>query len=252
MIDSLYIAATGMHAHQTEIDVIAHNLANVNTMGFKKNQVKFEDLVYQVQRDIDHIAGSGRGAHVASSNKNFASGDLKQTGQPLDIAIRGEGFFEVVLPDGRSAYTRNGSLQKNQEGYLATPEGYILSAMIQIPSGIEEMVVQADGHVLARGPEDQEPQELGRIDLAQFSNSAALTASGENLYLANQASGEASMQAPGESGAGLLAQGFTEGSNVKLVEELTALILAQRAYEINSKVVQASDEMLGIINNLRR
>lgn len=259
MIESLSIAATGMHAQQLQIDTIANNLANVNTSGFKKNRVDFEDLMYRQAARANGPVGEagltypvGVGTAVAGAGKVFTVEDVKKTDRPLDVAIRGDGFFEVELPDGSYGYTRTGVFQINEDGVLITQDGYTLNPAIQVPSDAEEILFMPDGTVLARLPGEVEPTELGRIELARFVNPAGLTALGSNLYLPSHTSGEALHATPGENGIGALAQGYLEASNVQLVEELTNLVLAQRAYEINSKVIQASDELLGIVNNLRR
>jgi flagellar basal-body rod protein FlgG len=259
MIDSLYIGATGMHAQQANVDVISNNLANVNTSGFKRSRVTFEDLLY---RDVTRAAGldgapdpanrTGSGVSVSGIGKIFLQGDLKKTDVPLDIAIQGEGLYEIILPDGSTAYSRDGHLQVNQDGYLSTADGHALKGNIQIPPDTQELIVQPDGTVLARVPGETNPVELGQIELTRFANPSALLAQGNNLYVAAPGAGEPLTAKPGEEGMGLLQQGSLESSNVKLIEEMISLIVAQRAYEVNSKVVQASDEMLGMSNNLRR
>ncbi|HHJ13917.1 MAG TPA: flagellar basal-body rod protein FlgG [Gammaproteobacteria bacterium] len=259
MIESLNIGASGMHAQQLHIDVIANNLANSNTMGYKKSRVEFEDLMYREMVRAGGLIASpalerpmGTGAAIASTNKIFTTGDVKKTERSLDVAIQGDGFFEVLLPDNSYAYTRSGALQIDPDGYLTTADGYQLSGLIQVPGDTEELLIGRDGRVLAQVSGDSELVELGTIELARFVSAAGLTPLGDNLYIPTDNSGDALYAIPGEDGAGTLNQGFLEASNVNLVEELTNLILAQRAYEINSKVVQASDDLLGIINNLRR
>lgn len=259
MLDSLYIAATGMNAQQTNVDAISNNLANVNTPAFKKGRVSFEDLMYrQVARANGLLGGDGNVIHagsgvaVAGTGKIFTAGDLKKTEQPYDIAIRGNGFFEVLLPDGTRGYTRAGAFRLDQEGFLTTAQGHALNPSIQVPSDAISVTVEETGRVVAQIQGEDEPVEIGQIELAHFVNPEGLKALGDNLYLATEASGEANSAHPGEQALGLLAQGFLEASNVKLVDEFVNLIVAQRAYEINSKAVQAADEMLGIVNNLRR
>jgi len=259
MMNSLHIAATGMHSQQHTIDVIANNLANMNTSGYKKTRVGFEDLMYsQIARNNGLLGATGTsmrlgmGAGVASSNKVFIEGDIRTTDNPLDMAIRGDGFFEVLLPDGSQAYTRTGTFQIDAEQMLVTSDGYLVNPMISVPSDTEELLVGADGTVLARLAGDDEPTQIGQIELARFVNASGLDPIGDNLYRPSHLSGDAIYAMPGEEGAGLVAQGFIETSNVQLVEELTQLMLAQRAYEVNSKVIQAADQLLGIINNLRR
>jgi flagellar basal-body rod protein FlgG len=259
MIDSLYIGATGMQAQQMNIDVVANNLANVNTAGFKRNRIDFEDLLYRTTRasggtslDANRAPQTGMGAAVAASGKVFTLGDVKKTEQPLDLAIQGQGFFEVVLPDGNNAYTRNGAFQVNADGMLVTADGYALSASIQIPPDATLIKVEADGRVLAAVPGETEAIELGQIEIAMFVNPAGLDPIGDNLYVGSASSGEPLRQLPGQNGSGAIGQGFLEASNVRLIDEMINLILAQRAYELNSKVVQASDEMLSISNSLFR
>lgn len=259
MIDSLYIGATGMHAQQMNIDVVANNLANVNTAGFKRNRINFEDLLYRSAAGTASSSGqtlalpqTGMGTAVAASGKVFTPGDVKKTDQPLDLAIRGSGFFEVTMPDGSSAYTRSGDFQINNEGMLMTQDGHMLSAAIQLPPDVTNVVIGADGKVSANVPDQQQPIEIGQIDVVNFVNPAGLSPSGDNLYTVTENSGEPLRGVPGENGTGSLAQGFLEASNVRLIDEMINLIVAQRAYEINSKVVQASDEMLSISNGLFR
>lgn len=254
----MYIGATGMQAQQTNVDTISNNLANVNTAGFKKNRVNFEDLIYRTVAKSNDAQGAsevlrlGVGTGISSTGKIFTVGDLKKTEAPLDIAIRGDGFLEVTLPDGSSGYTRNGSLQINRDGFLATSDGNILKPSIQIPADAKDIAIDATGHVTVSVPTDKNPIEIGQVELVNFINPSGLQPIGNNLYLSTEKSGDASLGKPGENGFGSITQGFLESSNVKLVEEMINLIIAQRAYEINSKVVQASDELLSMSNNLRR
>jgi flagellar basal-body rod protein FlgG len=260
MIESLSIGASGMHAQQSQIDVIANNLANVNTMGFKKSRVDFEDLMYREMGrtqgsalpglDLERPVGSGVG--VSSTGKIFTTGEVKSTERSLDLAIQGKGFFEVVLPDNSYAYTRNGAMRIDRDGYLASADGYRLSGLIQVPNDAEEIVIQSDGQVLAQVVDESDLVEIGSIDLISFVNDGGLNPLGDNLYQPSENSGDAYYGIPGEEGFGSVQQGFLEASNVNLVEEMTQMMLAQRTYEINSKVVQASDELLSIVNNLRR
>lgn len=255
-MESLYIAASGMHAQQTNLDVVANNLANVNTPGFKKSRVDFEDLVYRAvqssQNPEQRAHALGLGAAISTTAKVFTPGDLKKTDRSLDLGIQGYGFFEVTLPDNTHAYSRSGSFQVDRDGYLVTSDGHQINPSIQIPSDSQEVLFAKDGTVFAKVPGENAPIEIGQLELANFSNSSGLNPIGSNLYLANEASGNPQYSKPSEDGTGGIAQGFLEASNVQLVEELTNMIMAQRAFEMNSKVVQASDEMLGIINNLRR
>lgn len=259
MIDSLHIGATGMQAQQMNIDVIANNLANVNTSGFKRNRVDFEDLVYRsmgVARaagaDTAGAARIGVGTAVTASVKVFTVGDVKKTDQPFDLAVQGQGFFEVLLPDGVSAYTRNGAFRPNAEGMLVTQEGHQLSGRVQIPPDATSVQIEPDGRVMAAIPNERQPIEIGRIDLVSFVNPSGLNAIGENLYVGTPNSGDPLFGTPGQNGLGTVSQGFLEASNVRLIDELIGLIVAQRAYETNAKVVQASDEMLSISNGLFR
>ncbi|ODB95136.1 flagellar basal-body rod protein FlgG [Candidatus Thiodiazotropha endoloripes] len=260
MIESLSIGASGMHAQQTQIDVIANNLANVNTMGFKKSRVDFEDLMYKemVRSAHNSLPGQnsskplGVGVGISSTGKIFTTGEVKKTERTLDMAIQGEGFFEVLLPDNSYAYTRNGAMRIDQDGYLSTSDGYRLSGMVQVPNDAEDLLFLSDGKVYAQVSNSDDLLEIGALDLIRFVNASGLTPVGDNLYQPSDNSGDGYYGIPGEDGFGLIQQGFLETSNVDLVEEMTQLVLAQRAYEINSKVVQASDELLGIVNNLRR
>ncbi|NRR31471.1 flagellar basal-body rod protein FlgG [Oxalobacteraceae bacterium] len=260
MNDSLYIAATGMHMQQKSVDTISNNLANVNTPGFKKGKVSFEDLVYrEVSRsgrtDETQGAGSlwhGSGVGIFSLAKVFTPGELKKTDLPLDIAIQGDGFFEVTTVDGSSAYSRGGSLMVDKDGFLATADGHALKPSIHIGLDAKEISIKADGRVLARNGNQTEMNEAGRIELAHFSDTTGLQSLGGNLYKPSERSGDAIYGKPGEDGVGTLAQGFVESSNVKLIEEMVDLMVAQRAYESSVKVIQASDEMLAMSNNLRK
>lgn len=258
MLDSLYIAATGMHAQQLNVDTISNNLANVNTAGFKRSRVAFEDVLYrELGRrpgllGADAAARFGAGVAVADTTRIFADGDLKKSEGPLDVAIRGEGFFEVRLPDGSLAYTRSGALQIDRDRMLATGEGHILGAALQVPEEATGIAIDASGRVTARLPGEQDALEIGQLELARFVNPAGLAPEGGNLFTASEKSGDALYGKPGEEGFGTLAQGFLESSNVKLVEELIGLVLAQRAFEVNARAVQASDELLSLVNNLRR
>lgn len=259
MIDSLYIGASGMHAQQLSIDVIANNMANVNTAGFKKNRVDFEDLLYRSVVRANGLLGSpdnthrmGMGTAIAATEKIFIAGDLKKTDGPLDLAIQGQGFFEVLLPDGTNAYTRSGAFTVDREGMLGTSDGHALTAQIQIPSDATDVLIEPNGEVLVLVPDDNDPINIGEIEIVNFLNPGRLNAVGDSLYVPTPESGDAVISIPGENGSGTIAQGFLEASNVKLIEEMINLIIAQRAYEVNSKVIQASDELLRISNSLMR
>ncbi|HEY6124778.1 MAG TPA: flagellar basal-body rod protein FlgG [Steroidobacteraceae bacterium] len=258
MTDALYVGATGMRAHQTQVDTIANNVANVNTVGFRRESVNFSSVMAALQSGATDPLGSqlretlqsrGAGA-IASLQLSTQAGELKQTQAPLDVAIDGAGFFEVLLPDGTPAYTRAGALSLNSEGMLAGA-GLPLSARIAVPSDTRDLRITNDGRVMATVA-DRSDVELGNIELAAFANPAGLQSIGDNLYQATGASGEMQLGAPGEAGNGQLRQGFLESSNVQLVDELVSLMLAQRGFEMNSKIVQAADQMLGITNSLYR
>lgn len=258
MPDAFHISASSMHAQQTHIDVIANNLANVNTTGFKKSRVEFEDLIYRelhlnnglLRPDLENPLGTG--SIAASIEKIFSQGETRSTERNLDVAIVGDGFLELLLPDGSYAYTRTGHLQVDEDGMLGNADGHLLSPAIHIPEDATDVVITADGEVLAEISGGPELIEIGRIELAAFTNPAGLTPLGENLYVPSDDSGSARYGDPGEEKLGTLEQGFLEGSNVNMIEELTNLMVAQRAYGMNAKVIQAADEMLGIVNNLRR
>ena len=259
MIDSLFIAATGMHAEQAQIDTVANNLVNMNTMGFKKSRVSFATLVPQTAQvqGVDAglaapAAGHGRGVAGGAQLADFSQGSLKQTLGEYDFAINGRGLFEVQLPDGSFAYSRNGALHVDGDGYLVNADGYPLSAMIQVPSDVEQLLVNDDGRVQLKIHDSSQLVDAGYLMLSHFANPAGLTPVGDNLYLANEAAGAVVYSRPGENGAGTINQGYLEGSNVQMIEELTTMMTAQRAYEANSRILQASDEILGIINNLRK
>jgi flagellar basal-body rod protein FlgG len=259
MLDSLYIGATGMQAQQQNIDTIANNLANVNTTGFKRSRIDFEDLLYRnvsagaTQANAASASNRiGMGTAIASVGKVFTGGDVKKTGEPLDLAINGAGFFEILMPDGTLAYTRNGALQMNSDGMLVTRDGQRLNAPIQVPADATSVQIDANGKAFASVPGEKRLVELGQIEISTFPNPAGLTALGDNLFVATEQSGQVNVGHAGENGAGTLGQGFLEGSNVRLIDEMIGLIVAQRAYEINAKVVQASDELLTISNGLYR
>lgn len=266
MLDSLSIGATGMQAQQLNVDTIANNLANVNTVGFKKAQVTFTDLMMRETARVQAPASPdasdagplaalpslGAGVGTASIVKRFDAGDLKQTGSPLDLAIHGDGFLEVVEPDGSHAFTRGGTLKVNTDGVLVTQSGLPLKPGITVPANATALTIGADGHVLITVPNEASPIDGGQLELVRFTNPSGLLAQGDDLYRASEASGEPIAGKPGENGLGTLTQGYLEGSNVRMVDEMVNLMVAQRAYEASVKVVQASDEMLSMVNNLRR
>src|SRR5439155_760769 len=250
----------GMQSQQLNLDVISNNLANVNTTGFKKSKIEFQDLLYQTTRAAGSEAGAGNqiptglqvghGSKPVATSKIFTTGELTQTGERLDLAIQGDGFFEVQMPDGTRAYTRDGALKTASDGRITTSDGLVVQGGFQpIPAGTTSISIAPTGEVTTNGANG--PQTF-RVQLARFANPAGLENVGRNLYHETQASGAAEIGNPGENGFGELQQGYLEMSNVKVVEEMVNLIVAQRAYEVNSKAVQAADEMMQLSNNLRR
>ena len=262
MIRALWTAATGMAAQQLNIDVISNNLANVNTAGFKKSRVDFQDLLYQTMRPAGTTEAQGSqvptgiqvglGTRPASVTKIFSQGDFQQTGNPLDLVIAGDGFFQVLQPDGTTAYTRDGTFKLDAQGRMVTSDGFALQPEITIPAEATSISVGSDGTVSVTLPGQMQPQELGQIQIAKFLNPSGLSNWGRNLLTATAASGDAIVDTPGLNGLGTLQNGYVEMSNIKVVEEMVNMIVAQRAYEVNSKAIQTADEMLNIANNLRR
>jgi flagellar basal-body rod protein FlgG len=263
MIRALFTAATGMIGQQVNIDTIAHNLANVNTTGFKKSRVNFQDLLYETIKPAGSETTSGQtipegmqighGVRPASIAKLFTQGNLIQTGNPFDITIEGNGFFQVELPDGRIAYTRDGSFRIDQNGQMTTVDGYPLTPGITLPTEFLTVDISGDGNVSVTTSTDPAPTVVGTLSLVRFINPAGLDARlGKNLLLETQASGAPQEGTPGLDGLGTIEQGFLENSNVQVVEEIIGMIISQRAYEANSKVIQTSDEMLQVANNVRR
>ena len=256
---ALWIAKTGLDAQQTRMAVVSNNLANVSTTGFKKGRAVFEDLVYQNVRqaggqqaqDAEMPSGLylGTGARVVATEKMFTQGNLQQTENAFDLAILGRGFFQIQLPDGTVSYTRDGSFQVNSDGQMVTSSGYQLQPNINIPQGAQSVTIGGDGTVSVRLPGQPEPVQVGLLQLADFINPAGLEPLGENLFVETGASGPALEGNPGINGLGGLAQGSLESSNVNVVEELVNMIETQRAYEMNSKAISSSDEMLRYINN---
>ncbi len=259
MLRALYSSAAGMQSQQTNLDVIANNLANVSTTGYKKNKVEFQDLLYQTARSAGAEQGAGNrlptglqvghGSRLAATSKIFTTGELTQTGERLDVAVQGDGFFEVQMADGSRAFTRDGAWKTDAEGRLTTNDGLPLQGFQPIPPGTTDISIAPDGTVTTKGAGGQ---QTFRVQIARFVNPSGLESLGGNLYRESEASGTAELGNPGENGFGSLRQGYLEMSNVKVVEEMVNLIVAQRAYEVNSKAVQASDEMMQISNNLRR
>lgn len=258
MTQALWIAKTGLDAQQTRMSVISNNLANVNTAGFKRDRAAFEDLLYQTVRQPGGATSEqtqlptglqlGTGVRVAATAKNFSQGNLNQTGNALDVAINGRGFFEVLMPDGSTAYTRDGSFQINAQGELVTNEGYAVQPGLQLPEGAQSVTIGADGTVSVQVAGQAAPVQVGQLTLSDFVNPAGLEAKGENLYAETAASGPAQSGAPGQGGVGTLVQGALESSNVNVVEELVSMIETQRAYETNAKAISTTDSMLGFLN----
>jgi len=258
----LRTAASGMVAQQLRTEVIANNLANVNTTGFKRSRAHFEDLLYQMvqgpstvgEADAETVEGMqiGRGTRLAATQRIDLQGPIEQTGRPLDLAIEGDGFFQVELPDGRMAYTRDGSFTISDQGVLVTHGGYVVQPGIQIPDDAGHLTIGRTGIVTAQTTLDSDPIEIGRIEMARFSNSPGMLALGENLLVATPASGEPQLGFPQEDGFGRLVQGSLEASNVEVVQEMVDMIAALRAYEINSKAVKSGEQMSEIANGLLR
>ena len=260
MIRSLWIAKTGMEAQQTALDAISHNLANTATNGYKRGHAVFEDLIYQNLRQTGANNAEqaalptglqvGLGVRPVAMARNFSQGNLQQTGSSLDMAVRGNGFFQIQLPDGSTGYTRDGAFQLNSQGQLVTNGGYLVQPGISIPAQSQSITLGSDGTVSVTLPGQTAPQPVGQIQLAGFINPAGLDPKGENLYAESASSGAPAAGAPGSNGLGQLTQGAVETSNVNVVEELVTMIQTQRAYEINSKAVKTSDEMLQKLGQL--
>lgn len=262
MLRALYTAASGMEAQQLNIDNIAHNLANINTTGFKQRKTQFEDLLYQNIRpagaantantEIPVGLQIGLGTKPVATQMIFTQGDFATTDNPLDMVIEGQGFFQIMLPNGQLAYTRCGSFHLNRDGSLVTSEGDLLDPQITIPQEQIGIIVGSDGTVSVLEPDQNEPQQVGQIEIATFQNPAGLQSLGKNLFIPSQASGDPITGTPGENGLGTLLSGFTEQSNVSVVEEMVSMIISQRAYEANSKVIRTADEMITEANNIIR
>jgi flagellar basal-body rod protein FlgG len=260
MIKSLWTAKTGLEAQQTKMDVIANNLANVSTNGFKKSRAVFQDLLYQNMRqaggrnDMQNVLPAGlqigSGVRPVATERIQTQGSLEQTGNSKDIAIDGKGFFQVLMPDGNYAYTRDGSFQVNESGQLVTADGYPIQPAVLIPQDALSITIGKDGVVTVTQPGSNESTQVGQLSLSTFVNPAGLQSIGDNLYLETSASGMRNESTPGLNGAGRLDQGYVETSNVNVVEEMVSMIQTQRAYEINSKAVQTSDEMLAKLSQL--
>jgi flagellar basal-body rod protein FlgG len=262
MIRALWTAATGMEAQQMNVDVISNNLANVNTTGFKKSRIDFQDLLYTTLKAPGTESASGiqiptgiqigNGVRTVSTQKLFSQGDFTQTSNPLDVVIEGDGFFQVLRPDGTTAYTRDGALKVNSEGKLVTSDGFVLQPEITIPTDATDITIGIDGTVTTTIVGQEAPTTVGQIELAKFINPAGLKSIGKNLFEATDASGAVVTGVAGTEGRGTVLQGFLEMSNVKVVEEMVNMIIAQRAYEVNSKAVQTGDQLLQMAASLHR
>ncbi|MDN5323921.1 MAG: flagellar basal-body rod protein FlgG [Clostridia bacterium] len=258
MLRSLYTAGSGLNSQQLLLDTIANNLANVNTTGYKKNRVNFQDLIYQkmqiATKEKPVQVEVGTGVRLSSTLVDFKQGILQQTGNELDIAIEGQGFFKVQMPNG-IGYTRNGACRLDDENYIVNSDGYRLldesNSFIQVPEGTREIQIE-NGVIYALVDGEQDSREIGTIGLAVFNNPTGLEKNGGSIYLPTSASGEAQDGISGDVGFGLIKQYFLENSNVNVVEEMVQMITAQRAYEINTKTIQTTDEILQMTNNLRR
>ncbi|MFA0085455.1 flagellar basal-body rod protein FlgG [Vibrio sp. 10N.286.49.C2] len=257
MHSALWISKTGMAAQDTKMSAISNNLANVNTVGFKRDRVVFEDLFYSIQRQpgaqVDQVnqlptgVQLGSGVRVVGTQKVFTQGSAQNTGQELDLAVMGQGFFQIENSDGQIMYTRNGQFHVNSEGLMVNSQGLPLEPQVQLPDNALSLSVGVDGTVTATTADSTVPQDLGQISLAKFINPAGLEAVGGNLFKETEASGQAEELIPGEEGAGSIKQGALEGSNVQVVEEMVDMITTQRAYEMNAKVVSAADDMLKFV-----
>lgn len=260
MIRSLWTAKTGLDAHQTSMDVITNNLANVSSNGFKRSRPVFEDLLYQTIRQPGAASSQattipsglmiGTGVRAVGTEHIFTQGNVQKTENPLDMAIQGNGFFQIQMPDGTLAYTRDGSFTKDATGQIVTANGYPLSPAISIPSNATSVAVSRDGIVTITQPGSTTPTQIGTIQLANFINNGGLQAVGENLFVETASSGTPTPNTPGTNGTGLLNQGYVETSNVNVAEELVNMIVAQRGYEMNSKAITTSDQMLARLSQL--
>jgi flagellar basal-body rod protein FlgG len=261
VIRGLYTAATGMNSMQHQIDVTSNNIANVNTTGFKQDRAEFQDLMYET---LNYTAGKtsqntvnptgidvGLGVRVSGIQKNFTEGDLKLTSNPLDLAIEGKGFFQITLPSGETAFTRNGTFKLNAEGSIVNASGYLLSPEIVVPDNVTDISIAKDGVVSAKDPQTGTSVDLGQITIADFINPAGLTPLGDSLFMQSDASGDILEGNPSAEQFGSIQQGMIELSNVRLVTEMVDLITAQRAYEANSKAITTADAMLDTVNRLK-
>ncbi|MBU0983994.1 MAG: flagellar basal-body rod protein FlgG [candidate division Zixibacteria bacterium] len=262
MIKAMRTAASGMAAQQMNVDNIANNLANVNTTGFKKSKLEFQDVLYQNYRragtatalgsEVPTGLAIGYGTRPASTVRSYTTGDMSMTGNPLDIAIEGDGFLQVRLPDGSTAYTRDGALKLSADGDIVTSDGYFVIPEINLPSDTTSVSIGSDGTIEVMQVGQDAPAEIGSLELARFTNPAGLVAIGKNLMMETGASGDPQTGQPGSEGLGMVNQGYLEMSNVEVVDEMVNMIVAQRAYEMNSKAIQTADDMSSIANNLKR
>lgn len=262
MLKALRTAASGMAAQQLNVDVIANNLANVNTTGYKRSKAEFQDVLYQNLRQAGTATSIGNktpvglsigyGVRPASTVRQYSVGDFQFSGNPLDVAINGNGFFEVQMPDGSSAYTRDGSFKLSADGQVVTSDGYFLIPNVTIPEDSTSISVGTDGTIEVMQYGQNEPTNVGQIELIRFINPAGLNAIGRNLLIQTGASGNPVSDIPGQGGMGGLDQGYLEMSNVQVVDEMVNMIVAQRAYEMNSKAIQTADDMAALANNLKR
>jgi flagellar basal-body rod protein FlgG len=260
MINSLSISKTGMQAQQTQMDVISHNLANVSTTGFKRGNALFEDLIYQnlrqsggnttEQTDLPTGLQLGLGVRTVATARTYTQGSLQQSNNSLDVAINGNGFFQIEMPDGTTGYTRDGTFQVNSQGQMVTSSGFRVLGGVNVPQGARSVTIGRDGVVSAMVGNAVAPQQIGAIELATFINPAGLEPRGQNLFTETPASGNPTTGAPGSEGLGQVMQGYLEGSNVNVVQELVTMIQTQRAYEMNSKAIQTSDQMLQRLGQL--
>lgn len=260
MLQALSVASSGMQAQETNLQVIANNLANASTPGFKASRARFQDLIYVAERQpgtqssqvsqVPTGEAIGLGTQTAAVDKVFTEGELQNTGNPLDVAIQGDGFFQISMPDGSIAYTRDGSFRLDQNGRLVTLDGYPLLPGISVPQGARTITIGPDGTVSVQVNNQTVPTQVGQLQVVKFINPAGLQPIGQNLYTASQAAGAPQVGIGGQNGFGTIAQNFLEMSNASVVQELVGLIAAQRAYEANSKAVQVSDQMQGIANGL--
>jgi len=261
MMRALSVASTGLAAQQLSVEVIANNLANVSTVGFKKSTWDFQDLLYQTIKSPGTTTEVGTtpvgiqlgsGVRAVSVHRTFSQGAFQETQNAFDLAVEGDGFFQVTLPDGSTGYTRTGSFKLDSGGNLVTPEGYPILPDITIPSDALSVTIDPDGDVFVLTPGTGVPTQTGTIELARFTNPSGLNSMGKNLFQETAASGSPATGTPGLEGFGTLLQGSLEGSNVNIAEEMVNMIVAQRAYELNSKAIQTSDDMMAVANSLKR